>query len=252
MSAVIAHATDRSGEDEAAFVHACALAAASGASLVTIHAGAPGSRALQLPDAAPLAARWGRPIAHRRVSHECCDDVTDTLLDAIRGLAPQLVVVGTHARHGLAAFARDSIGAAVARNVEMPVLIVPNDAAGVVDAATGAITLRELVVPAGSRAEAQRGIAAARSFAALVGLASLPIEVVHAGTDELSGSELDVPIANVAGPIEAAIIGVARARPGAAIVMLTQGHDGLRDVLVGSHTEHVIRDARLPVLSVRV
>ncbi len=32
--------------------------------------------------------------------------------------------------------------------------------------------------------------------------------------------------------------------------MVTRGHDGLADVLRGSHTEQVLRDAGCPVLSV--
>jgi nucleotide-binding universal stress UspA family protein len=34
--------------------------------------------------------------------------------------------------------------------------------------------------------------------------------------------------------------------------MPTRGHDGLGDALLGSHTEHVIREARCPVLSVPI
>jgi len=95
----IAHTTDLSGDDSAAFHHAAALAAASGARLITVH-GNPGEvTAAQLPDAAPLAARWGRVIAHQRICHECCDEVADTVIDAIHQLRPQLVVAGTHARH---------------------------------------------------------------------------------------------------------------------------------------------------------
>lgn len=247
---VIAFTTDLTGDDHVAFLHACALAAASGARLVSIHANAPAELAERLPDAAPLAARWGTPIDHRRVCHECCDDVTDTLLDAIRGYAPQLVICGTHARRGFAALVRGSIATALARNVDIPALIVPNDSAGFVDPATGAFTLRELLVPAGSRGEAVRGVAAARSLAALMGMPDVPIEVVHAGPDEIAIADLHVGVVRKTGAIERAILTAARERPGAAIVMVTHGHDGVRDVIAGSHTEHVIRDGHLPVLSV--
>ncbi|MFN0253134.1 MAG: universal stress protein [Kofleriaceae bacterium] len=249
MNNVIVFTTDLSGDDRAAFVHACALAAASGARLVTIHANAPAERASSLWDATPLAERWGRTIDHRRVCHECCDDVTDTLLDAIRGYDPQLVICGTHARRGFSALVRGSIATALARNVDVPALIVPNDAAGFVDEATGRVSLRELIVPAGSRDEAVRGVAAARAFATSIGL-DVPIEVVHAGRGALAVDDLRVPVLQRPGEIEAAILAVARERPGAAIVMVTHGHDGVHDVVAGSHTEHVIRDGHVPVLSV--
>jgi hypothetical protein len=57
---VIVHATDLSGDDAAAFIHASALAAASAARLVTVHANGVPDTAM-LPDASELARRWARP-----------------------------------------------------------------------------------------------------------------------------------------------------------------------------------------------
>jgi len=150
MPPVIAHTTDLSGDDNAAFIHACALAAASGARLVTIHANASQAEVGRLPDAKVLAARWSRPIEHERICHECCDDVSDTLVDAMLKVDPQLIVAGTHARHGLAAVFTGSVAEAVARNVTVPTLIVPNHGRGFVDTSTGKIDLRRVLVPAGS------------------------------------------------------------------------------------------------------
>lgn len=42
----------------------------------------------------------------------------------------------------------------------------------------------------------------------------------------------------------------AQARHAGLIVMATRGHDGVGDVLFGSHTERVIRESTCPVLSV--
>lgn len=229
----IAHTTDLSGDDSAAFHHAAALAAASGAHLITIH-GNPGEvTASQLPDAAPLATRWGRAIEHQRICHECCDEVADTVIDAIHQLRPQLVVAGTHARHGLAALLAGSVSEAVARNISAPMLIVPNHLRGFVDPATGAIDLRRVLVPVGDPAETDRGLAAARALVALAGTEA-EIEVLHVEH----------------GRIADAIVEAARDRRACVIVMATHGHDGLIDVLRGSRTEQVLRDASCPVLSV--
>ena len=43
-------------------------------------------------------------------------------------------------------------------------------------------------------------------------------------------------------------VSAARAEEACLIVMSTRGHDGLGDVLFGSHTDHVLRDAICPVL----
>jgi nucleotide-binding universal stress UspA family protein len=247
---LIAHACDLTGDDTAAFVHASALAAASGARLVSIHVTGPGESAAELPDAAALAARWGRPITHERRCHDCCDEPADALLDALRALRPALVVLGTHARHGLAALVRASVSEAVARNVDVPALVVPNRSRGFVDAETGAIDLRRVVIPAGNLAEATRGIAAAEQLLALTGAPGAELELVHVGTPDPSLANLGRPITHVGGPLEQAIVELARARDACVIVMPTRGHDGIGDIVLGSHTERVIREATCPVLSV--
>jgi nucleotide-binding universal stress UspA family protein len=233
VTVAIVHATDLTGDDVAAFHHAAALAAASGAPLVTLHGTAGTADPSRLPDAAPLAARWGRAIAQERLCHECCDDAADTVLDAIRRIGPRLIVAGTHARHGLAALVAESVAEAVARNAAAPTLIVPNHVRGFVDPATGGIDLQRVLVPAATDEDAARGREAAHALAALAGT-SASIEVLH------------VP----GGGIADAIVNAARTRRACAIVMTTRGHDGLGDALFGSHTERVIRDVDCPVLVV--
>lgn len=247
---LIAHATDLTGDDLAAFVHASALAAASASRLVSLHGNAPAEAASQLPDAGELARRWGRPIEHERRCHECCDDVSDTVIDALRKLGPELVVVGTHARHGIKALLNGSVGETIARNLAVPALVVPNRSRGFVDAATGAIDLRRIVIPAGNLMEAERGLAAARGLLALVGAADAELEILHVGEPDPALSRLGVPVTVITGKLEDAIVERARARDVCLIVMPTRGHDGVGDVLGGSHTEHVIREASCPVLSV--
>jgi nucleotide-binding universal stress UspA family protein len=230
----IAHTTDLTGDDSAAFLHACALAAATGTRLVTIHGNAAQAEVGRLPDAAPVAARWGRPIAHQRICHECCDDVADTVVDAVRKLEPQLVVAGTHARHGLAALFTGSVAEAVARNVDAPTLIVPNQGRGFVDTSSGAIDLRRVVVPAGNDTEAAAGLAAARALVKLAGVHDADIVVLHVASSRVAH----------------AIVEEAKQRDACVIVMPTHGHDGMVDALVGSRTEHVVRESACPVLVV--
>jgi nucleotide-binding universal stress UspA family protein len=248
---VIAHATEISGDDAPAFVHAGALAAASGARLVSVHGG--GDDATRLPDAGRLASRWGRPIAQDRQSHHIRDDIAETVLDVLYDLEPALLVVGTHARHGVASVFRDSIAEALARNVEVPTLLVPNAGQGFVDPATGAIDLRTILVPASDATIAARGIAEAQALAALAGTTAFEIVVLHAGDRALPVTGppgVRVRTVAAAGSPEEAIALAIRDHDPRVIVMPTHGHDGPRDALFGSHTEHVVRTAQRPVLSV--
>lgn len=258
---IIAHTTDLSGRDGAAFLHACALAAAAPARLVTVHGNAPDEAAERLPDAGPVAARWSvargqEPVVrieHQRRCHECCDDVTDTLLDAIRQISPTLVVTGTQPRHGLAALLHTSVSEALARNVNVPTLVVPNQCRGFVDEQTGRMALRRLLIPAGDATTAAIGLGAARALCGLAGAADAELVVLHVGEHELALPPSlgdGVRVLRRRGRLEEAIAEAARQEGACVIVMPTHGHDGLRDTLLGSHTEHVLRDASCPVLVV--
>jgi nucleotide-binding universal stress UspA family protein len=247
----LAHTTDLSGDDGLAFVHAAALAAQSGARLVTIHGNPAPDAAARLPAASPLAARWGRTIDHERRCHECCDDVTDTVLDALRRLDPALVVAGTHARHGFRAFLHESVSAALARNLAMPTLIVPNRGRGFVDEATGAIDLRRILVPAADAATAEVGVNAARQLCALAGTRAPELIVLHVGDGDIippKAEGLAVHMRYARGRLEDEIREIAREDRVCAIAMATRGHDGMLDALLGSNTEHVLHDAACPVM----
>lgn len=246
---LIAYATDLGPDD--AFVHATALAVSSGARLVTIHGNPDAATPDALPDAAALAARWGRTISQERRCHDCCDDVADTLIDAMLDLHPDLVIVGGHRRHGLAALVHGSVGQAVARNLDVPVLVVPDGARGFVEPSTGAIDMSRIMIPAGTREEARRGLDAARGLVALAGAHDTALEIVHVG----DGAPLEIPgvtITRLHGNLEHAILELAAAHRACVIVMATRGHDSVGDILLGSHTERVIRETACPVLSVPI
>jgi nucleotide-binding universal stress UspA family protein len=242
---VIVYATDLTGDDDAAFAHAAAIAVACKAQLISLHAGPLGE---VTPDAARLATRWGHPIAHEFRRLESDDDDADTIIEAVRALRPSLVVLGTHARHGLAALLRGSVGEAIARNLDVPTLLVPNGTRGFVDPETGEVRLEKILIPAGTAAEAIHSTEAARAITALLGTEPPTLHVVHVGPidrelAELGGTRLEGPLAD-------AIVDFADRREVELIVMTTRGHDGVGDVLSGSRTEHVIRYARRPVLAV--
>jgi nucleotide-binding universal stress UspA family protein len=243
---MIVHATDLSGDDRAAFEHAAALALSLRARLVNVHAGPePAS-----PPVVELATRWERTIDHELLRVADDEDPADAVAGALRKLAPSLVVVGTHARHGVSALVHASVAEAIARNVDQPVLVVPNGSTGFVDARNGSLVLGRIIIPAGTPADAVSGVNAARAFAAMLSMRSPEVELVHAGGPDPKLSQLGLPVVYTPGPLEDAVAARARDHEACLIVMSTRGHDGVLDVLRGSHTERVIRDARCPVLSV--
>jgi len=244
---LIAHATDLSGDDEAAFIHAAAIASASKSPVISLHAGTPTDA--PRPDANELARRWHRTVDHTFRCVQCCDEVADNVIDALATLRPSLVVLGTHGRRGLSAFLHGSVSEAIARNVRAPVLIVPNDCPGFVESETGRLVLERILIPAGTAAEAEVGISAARALVALTGLTP-DVHLVHVGPIDAAFEGFGV--VRITGVIEEAIITAAQRIGARVIVMPTYGHDGIGDILSGTHTEHVVRDARIPVLVVPV
>lgn len=193
----IALATDATGSDSSAVRHAVAIAAYAGNTLVTIHV-------------------------------EPGDDVADELIERLREAAPDLVVLGTHARHGLAAVFQGSIAEQIVRNLDVPALIIPDEGRGFISD-TGQLQIHHILIPARDPSTARVARDAARGLLASLGKTA-PIEVT------------DVPLAAV----------IARAPEVSLIVMASHGHDGVKDVLLGSPAERVLRDANCPVLCVAV
>lgn len=250
-TATIAHTTDRSGDDRAAFVHAAALAAAGAARLVTVHGNAPPDVAAALPDAAPLAAAWGHPIAHERRCHECCDDVTDTVLDALAGIAPALVVTGTHARHGVSAWVRGSIGWALARNLTVPTLVVPNHGRGFVDERTGALALGRVVLVVDARTQAADLAAGVEAIAALGAGAAAATTVVVAGAATAAAVQGATVVATTAHDVDATLRRVLAEVSPTLVVLPHRLHAG-HAPLLGSRAESVLHHAGCPVLVVPI
>jgi nucleotide-binding universal stress UspA family protein len=242
---VIALATDLTGDDDAAVVHASALAVASGATLVALHADRRAKRSMDLDR---LVGRWSRPLDLELRWLDCDDEIADTIVDAILALRPSLVVAGTHARRGIGALLRGSVGEAIARNARVPTLLVPDRVPGFVDATTGAIDLRCILIPAGTPADAEHGIEAARWFQTVTGGEPPRRQLVHVGA---VGSAFDgFGVTRFAGDLEPAIVDAARWAGASLVVMPTRGHDSVGDVLAGSHMEHVLREVGRPVLAV--
>lgn len=243
-------------EDETALVHATALALRYSAKLVSIHACATPEHRPELPSAGRLLQRWGLPAArleHERVIHDCCDDTVDTLLDAFRKLRPDLVVSATHPRAGVARLLSGSVAESVARNVGAPTLLLPIGGAGFVHPGSGRVDLRRILVPAGSAAEAQRGLDMARLLASGSSAKDPELVLLHVD-DGRPAPEVDAPPGShitrhvAPGSIDAAISTMARELDVSLVVMATHGHDGFADVLLGSVTERVLHALERPLL----
>lgn len=253
----IAFATGLRDDEGPALTTAAALAAATGAKLFTVHAST-GAPVAELPRAEDTAAKWGCVIDAETMLHTCCDDPADTLLDALRRITPELVVVGTHGRSGLAQVLTESVAESVARNVAVPTLFVPLHGKGLASPSSGSIDLHRLLVAAGDATATKVGLEAAAWLARAIGAPNVEVVLVHVDDGTTPPSDFEVPdgvsvIQKVAkGPLVDAIAELSLGYDACAIVMATRGHDGILDSLAGSHTEHVVRKVGCPLLSVPI
>jgi nucleotide-binding universal stress UspA family protein len=258
----IAHAAALTDEDVVPFEHGVALARASGGKLFSIHArqGDEGAAELLL-DATAVLKGWGdsaTTVDAEGVTHECCDDPVDTLLDALTKLQPDLVIAATHQREGIARALVGSRAEAIAHNVSVPTLLLPVGAKGFVSRDDGKIDLQRILVPLGDDAEAKAAVEAAVAIGRMAGATEVELVLLRVGSatdtpdvtmpdvDGWKVSRTDVPDEK----LEDAIL--AEAEDACLVVMATRGHDSIGDVIRGSHTDRVLHRANCPVLSVPV
>jgi nucleotide-binding universal stress UspA family protein len=251
----IAHAAAaHRDEDRVPFEHALALALASQARLVSVHAGNEPDVEARLFGADEILRSWSHvgKIAHEKLIHTCCDDPVDTTLDALRRLQPDLLVVGTHARTGIARWMMASRAEALAENLPSPTLVVPIGARPFVE--RGKLRLHRVLVPAG---DAKSAKASCEALSRLLARASLPpgeVILLKVGDSSPELPELPLPdgwlcqVKRVQGPVAEAITEAAQDVD--LVVMATRGQDSFFDALVGTHTERVFHAAPCPVLAV--
>lgn len=241
-------------EDRLPFEHALALAMASHARLVSVHASSEPDAEHRLLGADEVLRAWqaDASVRHEKMVHTCCDDPVDTTLDALRRLQPDLVVVGTHARSGIARWMMASRAEALAENLPSPTLVVPMGSRPFV--ADGALRLRRVLVPAGDAACAK---SACEALGKLLANATLPageVVLLTVGDAAFEVPALDLPegwtcrAEHAKGSVPDAI--TQAAKDADLIVMATHGQDSLFDAFVGTNTERVFHSARCPVLAV--
>jgi len=275
---------DLSAASERAFGHARLLAEGLDAHLTVYHA-------VELPadaasDEGPRREAWHRAeaAARERVSHWTagltapCDVIVEpqpsarqAVVDFVQTRRPDLAVMATHGREGLARFVLGSVTEAALAEGVCPVLCVREPEHG------AALPYRRVLVPTDltelSRLAFPVATAVARAFAAeVIALHVAPTPAVSDSSslytvadsverevpDEQRLREMlerELPGVQVTARVELGsawdrIVEVARTERADLIVLTTHGHDSLADRVLGSHAERLVRQAPCPVLVV--
>lgn len=284
----ILFASDLSPESDRAFEHARFLAERFGARLTIYHAlEMPRTEYAGWVDADDdRRARWERKVREelaRRASsltvpHEVLVQgpvvgghflVDLALLDVIHKTQPDLTVMASRGRKGFASFFLGSVTEQVVQHAGRPLLCVRKSGHGLV------LPYQRLLVPTDFSPASRRAfplaalmarsfeakvtalhVAPAPTLAALTGVPDAPPPRVPT-EDQVSGF-VQRDFAGL--PVEARvcatgapwyqIVKTAEEQKSDLIVMSTQGHDSIRDGIIGSNAERVLRHAPCPVLVV--
>lgn len=263
---VIAHPTDFSPASEGAFAHALKLALAMRAELRILHVHRPGrTGGGRDPGVRQTLARWGliAPDAPREAVDRDLgvlvykDDIRDH--DPSSGVqhflernSADLLVLGSHGREGIDRVMHGSVSEKIAALADAPVLVVPADSDGFVDAATGALTLDRILVPVAIDPDPAPALGLLAPVIAGLGLAADRLDLVHVGPNppevKFGIRREALQVRSVEGSVVDAIVD---ASDGARlIVMPTKKRDSLLDALRGTNTERVMRQALCPVLAI--
>lgn len=264
----IAHPTDFSEAGAAAFTHALRLAIAAQCSIDLLHVKAGGSQLdwASFPQVREVLARWGILEAHDRpadIAAKAGIIVRKAEIDHDRGPAPgifkylaeqpaNLIVTAPHDQDMFSRWISGSVSEEIALRTHRTSLFVGERMRPFVDARTGLLELATVLVPIDHSPSPDRVVEHLKRFFASFGL-SPDYALLHVGDRAptlFDDMEQEIPVARATGPVVQAILAQADSEQADLIAMPTAGHDGLLDMLRGSTTERVMRQARCPVLAI--
>jgi nucleotide-binding universal stress UspA family protein len=267
----IFHPTDFSSADQAAFAHAVKLTCLAQGELTMMHVDPTIERKdfEDFPRIRPLLARWGVlpegsskedvinfGIQIKRV-RAVADNATGAILQQLMAHPTELLVLSTHQREGLARLTHHGVAEPLARGSHARTLFFPTGVEGFVSAETGCTNLTRVLIPIAHKPHPQPAIDLAADLASALGSEKVLFELVHLGKEsdspkftkpERAGWSWDTLIAK-GDPVEW-ILAAGADFDVDLIVMTTEGHTSLFDLLRGSTTERVVRGARCPLLAI--
>lgn len=262
----VLHPTDLSEASERAFHHALAFAIRRSAQFTLLHAqgrrttdnwsGFPSVRAklAQWQEAGTTDALRERirrtSVAKLEVPNP---DPVAASLDYIARNKIDLIVLATESRTGIARLVRPSRAEELARKAGVFTLFVPSGARSFVDAASGAVSLRHILLPVDPGTDPRPAMLRAVQAAALLDDPAIEITLLHVGED--ASAAMDLPqlpycrwnVVRRRGDVVEEILGAAQDLSADAIYMSSGWHEGRRPFGKGGITEQVLHGAPCPV-----
>jgi nucleotide-binding universal stress UspA family protein len=261
--------TDFSTASQHAFYHALAIAVACQARLTLLHTGSesrdevawerfPGVRETltlwgMLPADAPRSAVLDTlKVGVAKMAMRDADP-RQGIVDYLRRHPTDLLVMSTRGRTGIVRMRRSSVAETVTWRSKAYALLLPDGCDGFVDPATGRAGLQRVLCALDTERDPRLALAFIRQWLPAMGGAEAEVRVLHGGSGQLllppqGGQHWEQR------PIESysadAIIGAAADFRPQMVIASTQGPQGLRARMRGSLMDRLLRELRLPLLSI--
>jgi nucleotide-binding universal stress UspA family protein len=265
----IFHPSDFSEASEIAFVHALRIALVTKAALTMLHVD-PGHDAdwSDFPGVRDTLYRWNliAPDSAKSAVTDLGIAVQKVIatsrsplrasLDFLDKHPADLIVLAVHQYEGRVRWQHKRVAEPIAHANEAMTLYVPHGVPGFVSRETGAISLRNILVPIASKPRPQPAVAAVARMISALQLPPGKVRLLHVGPGaEMPSLQIpaepgwDWSVHCLEGePVE--VIGqIAATASSDLIVMATEGPQGFLDALRGSTSARVLRECRCPVLT---
>ena len=266
----IVHPTDFSDTSAEAFVHALRIALTAKCALTLLHVATPQDERdwAAFPHIRAVLANWGLMSEHEPQAAVASrlgvtiakvelapQSTIGGILRYLESHPPDLIVLGTQGREGIARWLHGSVAEKLARHAKARTLFVPNGARGFVDQRRGEVRLKRVLIPIDHTPKPAAAVSSIMGFAHLMAGIAVEERLLHVGrTPPLlrhhAKPHLTAPVALRRGDPVESIAKAADEWQADLIGMATAGHHGFLDALRGSTTERVIRQAPCPVLAV--
>lgn len=264
----IFHPSDFSDASQVAFEHALRIALATQARLNMLHVAADSYEEGHFPPVRATLERWnflpgGSPphapldlgIEIRKIVATSHDPVT-ACLDYLEQHPAELIVLAVHQYEGRMRWVKERVGEPMARAAGEMTLFLPHDVPGFVSRETGAVSLRNILVPVATKPRGEPALEAAALMVQSLGLSEGTFHVLHVGKpSDMPRIHFDAPqgwtleqIVREGEPHEV-IVQTANSLPADLIVMITEGPNGFLDALRGSTSQRVLRETRCPLVN---
>lgn len=268
----VLHPTDFSEGSHVAFYHALKASLLAKSALTLLHVssnGKPGwsrfpgvretlERWRLLPEGSPKSAVQELGIYASKVIAEESDPV-EAVLAYLWKRPSDLIVLATHQHKGHARWLHKSVAEPVARRATQMTLFIPGESRGFVSAEDGSVSLSRVLIPVAEIPNPQLALDAAARLVTGLNCANGVFTLLHVSESDAM-PDVSCPEVNGwewkmerrSGDVIKTILDTACEMNADLIVMSTDGRNGFLDALRGSHSERVLRQCSVPLLTVPV